>query len=293
MKKLYAIAISLLFVIQINLNAQTLLASYPLVADGIDVTGNNNELTIAKAPFQNGGIYSNGVYYGSDTTGSHIRSPQITDFDFDDLRITIDFMIEEYPEFSNPIIMCGMSWRWMSAWMIEDKIALKVNNGSFYEVSDVVVSLNEWNTLSLTYNKVDAEAKLYLNGSIVLTIVVEDLTHGENGQIVNSDGGVGKTYKGYWRNMEVYNSSIISSVDNAILEDIRISSYGNEVQVNIPFDNNGVDLDVYDISGRKLGDYKLYQGRNNLNVPQGNNLIMLVFNDKNGNKSDRKFSLNN
>lgn len=293
MKKLYSIVITLLVITNLNLNAQTLLASYPLTADGVDMTGNNSEMSISEAPFQNGGIYSNGIYYGNDPAGSHIQSPQIADFDFDNLTVKVDFFLEEHPEFSMPIIMCGTSWRWMSAWMFEDKIALKVNNGSIQETSEVVVDLNQWHTVSVSYNKAEGKAMLYLNYELVLTLEVAELTHGENARVVNSDGGIGNTYKGYWRNLDIYNSSVVASVDNKIMESIDIKSLGGQVQINIPFDNNGIDLQMIDLSGRNIGEYKLSQGTNNIIVPQGNNVIMFVLTDQKGNQSVRKLGLNN
>jgi len=294
MKKLYSIVITLLVITQLNLNAQTLLASYPLTADGVDVTGNNTDMSISVAPFQNGGIYSNGIYYGNDPdNGSHIQSPQIADFDFDNLTVKVDFLLEEHTEFSMPIIMVGSSWRWLSAWMVEDKIALRVNNGSIQETSDVVVDLNQWHAVSVSYNKAEGKAMLYLNYELVLTLEVDELTHGENARVVNSDGGIGNTYKGYWRNLEVYNSSIVASVDNQIMEDIEVNTFGDQLQVNIPFENNGISLQMFDLSGRNIGEYKLSQGTNSFSVPQGNNVIMVVLSDQKGNQSVRKLGFNN
>ena len=35
---------------------ELLIAHYPLIADGIDITGNNAAMTLRNTPFQNGGI---------------------------------------------------------------------------------------------------------------------------------------------------------------------------------------------------------------------------------------------
>ena len=51
--------------------------------------------------------------------------------------------------------------------------------------------------MSVTYNKADGEAKLYLDNVDVLTIEVDERVHGNDAHIVNSDGGSGFTYKGY------------------------------------------------------------------------------------------------
>lgn len=291
MKKLYFFTIALVLVSFFNLNAQTLLAEFPLTADGVDITGNNDDMTLLKAPFQNGGIYSNGIYYGNDTTGSHIQTQQIVDFNFDDLTVKVDFLIEEYPDFRKPIVMVGSSWRWLSAWMDEDKISLRVNNGSIKETSDVVVSLNEWHDVSVSYNKVEEKAWLHLDGELIITLEVDELTHGENVRIVNSDGGIGYTYKGYWKNLEVHNSSVVAGIRNNLLEEISIKPIGNQVQLTVPFDNI-VGLQMFDLSGRNLGEYKLNKGTNIFAVPRGNNVILFVLTDQKGNRSTRKISFN-
>lgn len=293
MKKLYFTTIAIVLISFFNLNAQSLLAKYPLITDGIDITGNNTEMSISKAPFQNGGIYSNGIYSGDDTTGSYIQSPQIVDFDFDNLTIITEFLIEEHPEINEPIILIGSGWRWLSAWIEGNKIALKVNDGSFYEVSEVVINLNQWYTVAISYNKSEGKAKLHLDNELIITIEVEEITHGNDAFIVNSDGGIGKAYKGYWKNLEIHNSSTLGIADNNRMENITVKTLGDQIQIDVPFENTGTSLQMFDISGRKIGEYKLVQGTNSFAVPKGNNIIMIVLNDQKGNRLARKLYCNN
>ena len=293
MKKLYSIVIALLFITQLGLNAQTLLAEYPLVEDGVDATGKNTDMTISKASFQNDGIYSNGIYYGSDTTGSYISTPQIEGFNFDDLTIKVDFFIDEYPENNIPIIMAGTSWRWLSAWLDGDKIALKVNNGIFYVVSDVVIPLNQWQTVSISYSKAEGEAKLYLGSTLVVTIEVEEITNGGNARLVNSDGGIGKAYKGYWKNLKVYDAASVANIEANLMDNVSIKPLGNQIQIVVPFTSGDVNLQMFDMSGRNIGEFNLNQGKTFLNTPKGNNIIMFVLTDNKGNRLARKHALNN
>ncbi len=293
MKKLYFFTIVLAIGTLFNLNAQTLLAEYPLVSDGVDITGNNGDMTILKAPFQNGGIYSNGIYYGSDTNGSHLQTTQINDFNFDDLAVRVDFQIEEYPEFEKPIIMLGTSWRWLSAWMEENKIGLRVNNGMIKDVSETVVSLNEWHTVTISYNKVEEKAWLHLDGSLILTLDVPELNHGENSSVVNSDGGIGESYKGYWKNLEIHNSAIISGIDNKSFDDIKLTARGSALDISIPEGNGNTKLQIFDVSGRLLGNYKLSEGFNSLDIESAKSLKVLVFSNQTGYKSVKKVILGN
>jgi hypothetical protein len=288
MKNIYFISIAIVLFSFSSLSAQTLLAEYPLLSDGVDISGNNAEMTILEAPFQNGGIYSNGIYNGNDTMGSYIQSPQIADFNFDDLTVKVDFLLDEYPEHNKPIIMLGSNWRWMSAWMDESKIALKVNNGSYYEISDAVVSLNQWHTLSVSYNKAEAKAELYLDFNMVLSIDVEELNHHENGRITNLDGGIGKTYLGYWKNLRIYNSSVVAKIDENLLENIYIRQLRRQVQVDVPTENNGTVLRMFDLSGRSIGEYKLKTGTNTFTVQQAKQLVLFVLDDQKGHRLTQK-----
>ncbi len=293
MKKFYSIAIILLVITHLGLDAQTLIAKYPLLANGTDSTGNNTDMSISKAEFKNGGAYSNGIYYGNDTTGTYLATPQIEGFNFDDLTIKVEFLIEEHPEHIMPIIMAGSSWRWLSAWMDGDKIALKVNNGSFYEVSDVTVALDQWNSVSISYNKADGKAMLHLNDVLVVIIDVEETVNNGNARITNSDGGSGRAYKGYWRNLEMHNASIVSKVDYNFLDKLSIIPFGNQVQVDVPFDDNGVSFQMFDISGRNIGENELNPGRTVLTVPKGNSIILFVLTDQKGNRLVKKLAFNN
>jgi hypothetical protein len=284
-----ALAISTLF----SLNAQTLLAEFPLLYDGTDITGNNGDMTIHKAPFDNGGVYSNGIYYGSDTNGSHLQTTQINNFNFDDLAVRVDFQIGEYPEFEKPIIMLGIAWRWLSAWMEEDKIGLRVNNGTIKDVSDVVVSLNEWHTVTVSYNKIEEKAWLHFDGSLVLTLDVAELNHGENATIVNSDGGTGDTYKGYWKNLEIHNSAIISGIGSKSFDDIKLNTKGPALDISIPEGYGNTKLQIFDVSGRLLDNYKLSEGFNSFNIESAKSLKVLVFSNNNGQQSVKKVILGN
>lgn len=293
MKKFYSIAVVLLVITHLSLDAQTLIAKYPLLSNGVDSTGNNSEMSIRKAEFKNGGVYSNGIYYGNDTTGTFMATPHIEGFNFDDLTIKVEFLIEEYPELRMPIIMAGGSWRWMSAYIEGDKIALRVNNGRLYEVSDITVALDQWNSVSISYNKADGKAMLHLNDILVVIIDVEATNNDSNSQILCFDGGNGFSFKGYWRNLEMHNASIVSKVDYNLMDKCSIKPFGNQVQVDVPFDDNGVSFQMFDISGRIIGENELNPGRTVFTVPKGNSIILFVLTDGKGHRLVKKLAFNN
>jgi hypothetical protein len=60
---------------------ELLIAHYPLISDGIDLTGNNAAMTLQNTPFQNGGIYCNGIYvYSAEPNFCVAQTPPIRFF---------------------------------------------------------------------------------------------------------------------------------------------------------------------------------------------------------------------
>ena len=91
----------------------------------------------------------------------------------------------------------------------------------------------------------------------------------------------------------MHNASIISKVDYNLMEKFSIKLFGNQVQVDVPFDDNGVSFQMFDISGRIIGKNELYPGRTVLTVPKGNNIILFVLTDSKGNRLVKKLAFNN
>jgi len=293
MRKLYFFTIALVIGTFFNLNAQTLLAEYPLVSDGVDITGNNGDMTIHKAPFQNGGIYSNGIYYGSDTNGSLIQTPQINNFNFDDLTVKVEFLLEEYPENQKPILMIGGAWRWLSAWMQGDKIGLKANNGSIWELTDVIVSLNGWHSVTVSYNKSEEKVWLHLDDELILTVDVAELDQGDNSSILNEDNGTGNTFKGYWKNLEVHNTAVVAGIGNNTIDDISVATRGSYLDIIVPEGKGNIQLQIVDISGKQLGIYNLSEGLNSLNIESAKSLKILLLKNQDGQQTVKKVILGN
>jgi len=74
MKLLYTLlAITFSYAAVAQIPGYTLIADYPLTSDAVDATGNYGNTTLTNAPFQDGGVYSNGVYNDGTTNGSIIQ----------------------------------------------------------------------------------------------------------------------------------------------------------------------------------------------------------------------------
>lgn len=281
--KIFFFTLFIVLGFQLTINAQdSLLAHYPLVYEGNDITGNNPDMILENAPFQNGGVYSNGIYYGNDTTGSLILTPNINNFNFDDFTINIDFNIDSYPNGNKPIIIGGTSWRWIGAYMDGDQLAFMANDGSDYYVTDQIVALNQWHTISLRYSKLYKQVGLFFNDDLVLVEEIPILLHNNDATFSNEHGGIGDTFEGYWRSLEIFNSSQISAINERNeLNGIEIDVNHGSLNILVPQMENDVTMQMFDLRGNKFSTYFLVAGSNIINtsnVTSGSYLLLFTNN---------------
>jgi hypothetical protein len=190
----------------------TLIADYPFTADGFDLIS-SAEATLQNALFAEGGVYSNGIYPGNDPSGTSVITAEIESLDFEHFSFTLEFRAASLPtELSwMPIVSGGPLWRWLTVLITrEGQIGLRVNNGSIQEISDRTVEVDVWHDLTVKYDG-DTVAVL-LNDTAVIQMSVPDLDTGDNKRISNIDWGAGRAFKGYWRNLKVYNGDATVSL---------------------------------------------------------------------------------
>ncbi len=277
------------------INAQSsLMANYPLTENGVDVSGQNDSLTLKNVIFQNGGAYSNGIYAGNDTTGSEIMTPPFTTFDYDNFTVYLDFKIEAYPENREPIIIGGYLWRWIGAYVDGDKLAFMANDFSLYEITDKSIPLNQWNKLRISFKKEDDKCSLFLNDSLVSDYTILEFSSGDDPRFVNYHGGSGITFKGYWRNLVFYNSSNPEGIDEiSPFENISVS-YSNEyLSVNVPGRSGNIVMDIFDVQGSMLKTAWLSKGVNRFTLNLREGVYMLRFKNDKGVGSVKKIMITN
>ncbi|MCF6170445.1 MAG: T9SS type A sorting domain-containing protein [Bacteroidales bacterium] len=275
-----------------SLFAQTsLLANYPLVSDAADATGNNDDILLRNAPFENGGVYSNGIYYNSDTSGSDIISPLINDFNFDDFTLKLEFRVAEYPEFSKPVFIGGMLWRWIGVYLDEQgRLALMANDhGDFFQ-TNTVAGLDSWHSVTLTYNRPLKQLSLYFNGNLLIEELMPLLEHNNDSRFLNAHAGIGFTFKGYWRNLKIYNAAIPSGIgENNGLTGIDVAVTPEDLRIVIPQHETGVVMQLINMSGSELSRQTLTAGTNSISTTLlDSGSYLLVFTNKDGRKAVEK-----
>jgi len=186
---------------------RTEVARYPLNSDAHDATGNYGDMILGNTPFQpGGGIYSDG------TPGvTYATTPLLSGLDYGNLSIYAEFSISEYPSSGTrrPVFVAGSSSRWLGFQILSDgTVAMTYNNVSI-KTSPVVCSLNDWHTALVTYDSTSHTGRFNFDGVLAGSAIFSLETFGEADKDVRiTDGSIGMTFKGKFRNLAIYNSNI-------------------------------------------------------------------------------------
>jgi hypothetical protein len=179
-----------------------ILANFPLSSNGNDVTGINDPMTITNAPFQEEGIYCNGIY-----TECIAITPPIHEFDFNSFTISADFMVNENRQ--QPVIVGGSGCRWLGFYLNADGTVSLLYNNNYYLQSTKTYTLNKWHNAQISYD--GTTAKMYIDSMLACSVNIQ-LDYAACGSsdtqigIINSSNG--QVFKGYIKNLKVYNTFI-------------------------------------------------------------------------------------
>ena len=265
------------------------MARYPLTVNGADTTGQNDDMELLNATFENGGIYSNGIYYGNDTTGSVLVTPPFTNFNYSDFSVYLSFYMNEYPGSRMPVLIGGRLWRWIGIYADTSTLWFMANDGSLYETTNQTIPLNQWNTIRISYNGAMGKCYLYMNSEKIGEYDIEAFNTGDDPRFINSHEGQGLTFKGYWQDLIFYNSSDPTGINKInVLSDIQITTRGNLLTIQIPIQTTGVLMKVIDLQGRFIKDYQLTPGTNSITIDEPKSGYLLVFSNHSGNRVVKK-----
>jgi hypothetical protein len=115
--------------------------------------------------------------------------------------VTVEFMIQEIPPTTRPVIVGSSSWRWIGAildWSGELQILYNSTHGY---TSNVSVSMDVWHTLVMIYD--GTTGMLYVDGVLVDSREFT-LNDGGDPSLETVNGANGTCFKGHLRNLNVY-----------------------------------------------------------------------------------------
>ncbi|MFC1569296.1 LamG-like jellyroll fold domain-containing protein, partial [bacterium] len=199
-KILIVLSVILICVLSIqsqDLSDLTLIAHYPLESHTNDVTSLQYRMTLTNIPFEDGGIYCNGIY-AYDYDGCMAITPQLVNFSFAKLAISVTFKVTDTEEAAGrPLFIGGSSYRWLPVEFDADSLI-----GFGYNTDNTYTS-NVWHTVTMTYDSLSDDALCYLDGVLVDNYNVQ-INHGNEKRIGITDFSDGDTFKGYLKDLKIY-----------------------------------------------------------------------------------------
>jgi hypothetical protein len=188
---------------RVRARGSTHLVHYPLTNSANDALGNYGPMTLINTPFTNGGIYCNGIYQnGVDPDSSYAGTPVLSELDFSNVVMAVDFMV--VTNRTSPILVGGNLWRWGGVYTRSDGTVGLLLNGTGPYPGTVAYSTGVWHEAVFVYTASNRTAEIYLDGQLSGRRE-GDLTDGSDRRICNTHGGNGTTFKGYLRNLRVWN----------------------------------------------------------------------------------------
>jgi len=185
-----------------------LIAYYPLVDNTFDVTGNYDTMTLYNTPFEEGGIYCNGIYtLGGTPEGCDAITPSLPALDFDSLTLSARFMVSEYyQDHHRPVFVGGSSYRWLGIRLQTDStFALTYNNGALV-MTGTKYTPGTWQEGVITFD--GSTATLYVDGALLASATDVVLNHGNRRDVLIADRGYGTTLKGHFGRLKVYSGIV-------------------------------------------------------------------------------------
>ena len=255
MKTLFSFALFLMAgfsTVAQDLSAYHMIASYPFTADGKEAGGNYDPALIMNAEFKNGGIYSNGIYNGSDPAGSLIRTANIAGLSMEKHAVTLEFNADGVDV---PLLCFGDYWRWLVISIKADsglELFASKTDGSARIISPPgKINPGKWYKMAVLYDSASGEIAFYLDGALISKdTLTAPYRHSRDFTFANEDGGAGFVFKGYWRNLNIYNegkSTGLSAVESEE-PNIRFDPLSRSLFFDRTLDDGFVEL--YDLNGR-------------------------------------------
>ncbi len=248
-----------------SLDHLTLLAHYPLNSTADDTTGRYEQIELTNAPFQDGGIFCNGIYNdGSNTDACNAQTPYIGELSFKALAVSAEFKISEYPALRMPVIVCSpIAWRWLYVFIHDDSTIGLGSASDFDNVPSTKTKceLNQWQNITVTWDSVQSEMKLYFNGTAIDSLSIASLQHNESQRAGITHGGVGRTFKGWLRNLKIYSyvpgATAVAGGQAQPKEFTLAQNYPNPFNpsTTIKFSTaraGKVELNIFDLMGRNI-----------------------------------------
>ena len=191
-------------------NAQIVQASYPLLTDLLDETGqygpttlNGNGVPAPSAP-DNGVCHDGTYYYGG---GQDIRTATISGLDDTDFQIEVDFRITAFTGANRPILVGGNGWRWIGFYTDAAGTLGVLYNNSNYTWSTTTVDAERWYRGVIKFENGNLE--LFLDGVLVHTATIGTLNTSNDFDFTTNNFSNAQAFYGCVRRIVIANDATL------------------------------------------------------------------------------------
>jgi hypothetical protein len=185
-----------------------------------DVNGVLDSVEVDNAPIVQGvGIYSNGIFPGSDPeNGANIRTPQLSTLYDDEFAVELEFAITNLDGETRPIGILGQNDKYLGFEVRSDNtFAFIYNKTQRLPVPGVTADLST-HGITIIHNSVTDHTEFYFGSTLVGTTDVPLVRSDGDGRITNVNSTTAQSYLGYWSNLFIYGSEDITAVRDHLLE---------------------------------------------------------------------------
>lgn len=177
----------------------TLLAHYPLLYNGKDLTANNGEVKVEGTTI-GAGFCQNGTYIHSKEGGQNLQTPSLQELNVQNMIVAFDFKIVDLRW--QPILVGGRSGRWLGV-QLTDKGEIGVLYNNSEDIwSDQTVAVSEWYSVLLVNE--GGQMALFLNDKNILEAKLPTLKTYEDLHFTTNNFAVGSAFKGCIKNLRIY-----------------------------------------------------------------------------------------
>ncbi len=183
-----------------------LIAQYPLADSANDATGNYGPITVQNAPFQEGGVYCNGVYvYSNQSNPCLIQTPLLDNLNLRSFSIAARFKADDARKM--PVFVGGNSARWMAFYLLADgQVGLLYNNQNFQSCTGRYTP-NTWHQGLLTYD--GTTGRLYLDRQFACSADFDIVDKYGDKNVSTTNYSNGAVFKGVLSNLQVFNGVVV------------------------------------------------------------------------------------
>ena len=245
----------------------TLIAHYPLDGNANDSTGAYNPMVLENTPFQDGGIYSNGIYAdGVAENAVTAYTPNLDELNVDAFGAEFEFRVSApLLESGSPVVFAGRFWRWMGLWVNPDSTVSPFHTGARWHAYKQPFIVDSLHTGAFTYSAADSTGRFFLDGAEFEALKFK-AEHNDDRAFTLEHGGVSAVFQGLLADLKVY--SHVPQATNA--ESGPIADLGLEVE-HYPNPTAGATQVSYNLDRTDRVTFSLYDamGRRLFRRPQG------------------------